>query len=99
MGQALTNITKELQTQENIDKEIMARLDALESALKWVDKRFEAKELIYPWTVIRNISIIPHVPLLFHGMTRNRIGRQLKTTSKRPLINICNRIYSHFALN
>uniref|UniRef100_A0A8U7N744 Retroviral envelope protein GP41-like domain-containing protein n=1 Tax=Corvus moneduloides TaxID=1196302 RepID=A0A8U7N744_CORMO len=44
VGQALTNITKELQTQENIDKEIMARLDALESALLWVGERLEVQK-------------------------------------------------------
>lgn len=44
MGQALTNATIELQRQENIDKEIMARLDALESALIWVGKTIEAQK-------------------------------------------------------
>lgn len=44
LGQALTNITKELQRQEQIDKEIMTRLDVLESALLLIGKRVEAQK-------------------------------------------------------
>lgn len=42
VGQALTNVTKEFRTQEQIDEEIMVRLEALEAAITWLRGRQEA---------------------------------------------------------
>lgn len=66
VGQALTNITKELRTQENIDKEIMARLDTLESALLWVGERVDAQKtrlsLHCDWEYIHNSLCVTPLP-------------------------------------
>lgn len=66
MGQALTNITKELQTQENIVKEIRVKSDALESAIIWVGRRAEAQKthlsLHCVWEHIHNSLCVTLLP-------------------------------------
>lgn len=73
VGQALTSIMKELQTQEKVDKEIMTRLDALESALLWIGKRVEAEKthisLHCDWEHIYNSVCV--TPLLWNEPEQN----------------------------
>lgn len=38
-GSVLENVTEELQTQDNIDQQIMARLEALEAAVTWLGEK------------------------------------------------------------
>lgn len=97
--QALTDVTKELQTQENIDQEIMTRLYTLESALIWVGKRAEVQtiplSLHCDWEHIHYSLAV--TPLPWNDTEQN--WGTVQDTFKGPFINPYNGIYSHFMLN